>query len=229
MREGNPRVKTLAPHGRVKALVVDDEEMNRVLLTDALEAIGVEVRQAANGKQAMEQIGREEPDIVFLDMRMPVMDGMETLHNINERYGYRHFHIIGTSASDSPLQQNEFLQTGCISLMSKPFRLNQVFDCIGQLPGVELEYQDEAAEIGSTDGAIDYASIRVPAEQFLAVKDAVEQADASGVATLLSSLQLEGDVEDRLAAQLAALSRENNLEPILTTLEKCLIAGIGHD
>ncbi len=231
MHEKKLKVKALTPDSTVKALVVDDEEMNRVLLIDALEAIGVKVRHAVNGREAMERIGEEAPDIIFLDLRMPVMDGMETLHRINEDYGYRRFHIIGTSASDSPMQRNEFLQTGCISLVPKPFRLNQIFDCIQQLPGVELIYQEDAdaADGGSPEEAIDHASIRVPAEQFLALKDAIEQDDVSGVRKILDRLQLEGDRENRLLAQLMVWAETSELEAILAALEKCLIAGIGHD
>ena len=229
MHDADLQVKALAAHSSVKALVVDDEEVNRILLVDALEAIGVDVREAVNGKEALERIGEEAPDIVFLDLRMPVMDGMETLKRINADYGYQRFNIVATSASDSPLQRNEFLHTGCTALVSKPFRLHQIFDCLKKLPGVEFVYHEVTQDAPESAGGIDFASIRVPAEQFLAIKDAIEKDDASEVKRVLAQLNLQDDEGDRLAAHLAALLDENNLQKILAALDKCLIAGIGHD
>jgi CheY-like chemotaxis protein len=70
---------------KITILVVDDEKDFRDLMTFWLESKGYEVIQAADGKDALDQIKQRIPDIVFLDLYMPVMDGAETLRRIRRR------------------------------------------------------------------------------------------------------------------------------------------------
>jgi len=65
-----------------KILIVDDEEHIRLLYKQELTEEGYEVALAANGKECLEKIDSENPDLVVLDVRMPVMDGIETLGRI---------------------------------------------------------------------------------------------------------------------------------------------------
>jgi CheY-like chemotaxis protein len=69
-----------------KVLVVDDEEALRVLYREELEGEGYEVLTAGNGKEAIQQLEKGKPDLVVLDIVMPVMDGMETLGRILRRH-----------------------------------------------------------------------------------------------------------------------------------------------
>ncbi|ETX04840.1 MAG: hypothetical protein ETSY2_26505 [Candidatus Entotheonella gemina] len=78
----NPQVKRLAAGCRVNALVVDDVQANRDILAQMLQDIGVEVETAESGAQALAQMRNAVPDIVLLDIRMPVMDGVETLRQM---------------------------------------------------------------------------------------------------------------------------------------------------
>jgi len=65
-----------------KVLLVEDEEALRVLYQDGLKAEGYEVLTARNGKEAIQQLEKGKPDLVILDIVMPVMDGMEALGRI---------------------------------------------------------------------------------------------------------------------------------------------------
>jgi len=69
---------------KVKILVVDDESDMRWILTTILEKKGFQVLLAENGKQAMNKIGIEKPNLVLLDIKMPEMNGMEVLENIRK-------------------------------------------------------------------------------------------------------------------------------------------------
>lgn len=66
----------LKPH-RGFVLIVDDEEQNRMLLRDPLEARGYEIAEAANGDQALQQVAARLPDAILLDVMMPGVDGFE--------------------------------------------------------------------------------------------------------------------------------------------------------
>jgi len=74
-----------APH-RVRALVVDDVEDNREVLSGLLERAGVEVTMASSGAVALQLIAQQIPDIIFMDVRMPVMDGLTAVRQLRERW-----------------------------------------------------------------------------------------------------------------------------------------------
>ncbi|MEW6375643.1 MAG: response regulator [Thermodesulfobacteriota bacterium] len=67
-----------------KILIVDDEESIRFLYKEELEEDGFEVALAINGKEALEKLPLFKPDLITLDIKMPVMDGIETLKRIRE-------------------------------------------------------------------------------------------------------------------------------------------------
>lgn len=79
----NPSAETTRSHGFV--LVVDDEEQNRTLLRDPLEARGYEVEEAENGRQALQKIALRPPDVILLDLMMPDMDGFEVCRQFEKR------------------------------------------------------------------------------------------------------------------------------------------------
>ncbi|RPJ08419.1 MAG: response regulator [Deltaproteobacteria bacterium] len=79
-----------------KILVVDDEESIRFLFKEELEEKGFAVELARNGKEALEKLLAVRPDLITLDIKMPVMDGMETLKKIREID--RHLPIVLCSA-----------------------------------------------------------------------------------------------------------------------------------
>ncbi|MFA5146872.1 MAG: response regulator [Candidatus Omnitrophota bacterium] len=80
----------------IKVLIVDDEADFRQVMTVWLESKGYSVIAAANGKDAISMVKRDEPNIIFMDLRMPIMDGSETIKRI--RRFNRHIPIIIISA-----------------------------------------------------------------------------------------------------------------------------------
>ena len=79
----NP-VAALAPVHRGFVLIVDDEEQNRMLLRDPLEAHGYEIEEAENGEQALERVAQRLPDVILLDVMMPRMDGFEVCRRLKQ-------------------------------------------------------------------------------------------------------------------------------------------------
>jgi PAS domain S-box-containing protein len=142
----NRRVIRLSEGSCVKALVVDDVEVNRELLSEVLQAVGVETMEAENGKEALECLDAFEPHIIFMDMRMPVMSGEEAVEEIIKQYGSGHFKIVAITASVFDHQREKFIRLGCDDYIAKPFRIFHIHDCIQKLLGVKFEYEDERQE-----------------------------------------------------------------------------------
>jgi len=71
---------------KIKILIVDDEPMFIEVMKERLEANNCEVISAVNGKEGIEKIEKDKPDVLFLDILMPVLDGMSALEIIREKY-----------------------------------------------------------------------------------------------------------------------------------------------
>jgi len=119
-------VTRLAPGVSVRALVADDVADNRDILRQLLEGLGVEVELAADGQQALDALVAGLPDIVFMDVRMPVLDGMEAVRRIRAREDWQGLKVVAVSASVLAHERQDFLEAGFDEFLDKPFRFGQV-------------------------------------------------------------------------------------------------------
>ena len=147
------RVERLAPENRVHALVVDDIAENRELLEWTLTRIGVEVASASDGLAAIEAAHERELDIVFLDIRMPGIDGVETLRRLVDEHGSGAFKKVAVTASALVHQRQQYLDAGFEEYINKPFHKEDVYMVLAQLLGVEFEYAEEPIAAKEDEGA----------------------------------------------------------------------------
>ena len=91
--------KSLAADCSVRALVVDDNEVNREVLAQLLKKISGTVEEAEDGMRALEKTPPFNPDIIFMDMRMPGMDGEEVIRKIIQYYGPDRFKLVAITVS----------------------------------------------------------------------------------------------------------------------------------
>ncbi len=102
-------------------LIVDDIEKNRILLQDYTRALGYSHTTAENGVEALERIKETPSDLVLLDMRMPEMNGLETLNRLKEDKDTRHIPVIMISALDDMDTVAQCIQNGAVDYLFKPF------------------------------------------------------------------------------------------------------------
>lgn len=105
-----------------KILVVEDDESQRILYHEELAEAGYEVILAANGREALKQLDRAKPDLIILDIVMPVMDGMETLARIIREY--REVPTILNTAYSS--YKDDFLSWGADAYVVKSADLGEL-------------------------------------------------------------------------------------------------------
>jgi len=107
-----------------KILVVDDIETNRKLLSKILVAInGCNVIEASNGKDAIVQFDKEEPDLILMDINMPEMDGYQSAAAIKEKAGANYIPIIFVTALSADASLAQALASGGDDFISKPFKV----------------------------------------------------------------------------------------------------------
>ena len=137
----------LAPNQKdYRILVVDDDSVNRQLLVKLLTSVGFNVCEATDGKAAVDLWSSWEPDLILMDMLMPVMDGYEATLQIKSTLKGQATAIIALTANALQEQQAAILSQGCDDFIAKPFQTEILFDKIAQLLGVKYIYEELAPE-----------------------------------------------------------------------------------
>ena len=142
------RVIALAPNQpRYRILIVDDKWDNRQLLINLLKPLGFDVREASNGQEAIALWQTWQPSLIWMDIRMPVMDGYEATKQIkNSTKGTKGqtSPIIALTASIYEEEQAAILEAGCDDFLRKPFRPQQIFELMKKHLGVRYVYSDDS-------------------------------------------------------------------------------------
>src|SRR3990170_6091271 len=113
----------------LRVLVADDEAALRALIKTNLQFEGFETLTASNGQEALDVIRHEEPDVVLLDVMMPIMDGLDVLTELaNEKH--RRTRVILVTAKTSTEAQLQGWELGCDEYLTKPFDLDVLMERI---------------------------------------------------------------------------------------------------
>ncbi len=145
-------VRELAPGQRpLRVLVVDDVDENRILLARLLAAVGCDVREARDGVEAIEGWERWQPQAIFMDMRMPVVDGREATREIRRREAADPSarlacRIVALTSSALDDERQAILASGCDDFIAKPFFEETIFEKLSQHTGVRWLYDDSRAK-----------------------------------------------------------------------------------
>ncbi len=136
------RVTGLQPGRSIpRILVVEDREESRALLVTLLQLAGIEVREAANGREALHLFEEWQPHLVFMDIRMPVMDGLEATRCIKATSGGQSTVIVAVTASAWEEERESFLAAGCDDFVRKPFHEQTIFEVMARHLGLEYIYE----------------------------------------------------------------------------------------
>lgn len=145
--------ETVRPHGRRiigykgeqrTLLVTDDRRENRAFLVHALVPLGFRVIEAENGHECVEEAYAYHPDLILLDLRMPLMDGFEAARHIRKIQDLENIPIIAISASAYEEIRQKSFQSGCNLFLTKPIDLDELLDLLQMALHVEWIYAERA-------------------------------------------------------------------------------------
>jgi len=143
MLKPQKKVIGLAPdQPEYRILVVDDRADNRLVLVRLLSSIGLLVREAENGQEAVAVWEDWQPQLIWMDMRMPVMDGYEATKQIKAHPLGKTTVIIALTASAFEEERKSILAAGCDDFLPKPFEANQLFAKMGDFLGIRYVYEE---------------------------------------------------------------------------------------
>ncbi len=124
-----------------KILIVDDEMKMRMLLKETLESLedkGVELLLAENGKDAIESIRAEKPELVILDVIMPGMDGFEVCNTIKNELGMKDVYVLMLTTEGQEFNRQKSIEVGTDFFMTKPFDPDEMSQKVAKIIEIEI-------------------------------------------------------------------------------------------
>ena len=225
-----------------RILVVEDNLENRALLSKLLQSAGFEVHEAINGKEAIEQYEKRQPSLIWMDIRMPMMDGYEATRRIralefkaqsskqkakekSSELSARseHVPIVALTAHAFEEEREKILAAGCDDLVRKPFKEAEIFDAMERHLDVRYVYEEteerkaKGEEEPPRDALTPEALAKLPDELRKELKQAIIDLDVDLIQAIIERIrELNGPVGNGLAD----LARDFQYDKILALIQK---------
>lgn len=214
-----PRVLGLMPDQPVyRVLVADDEPANRLLLMRLLQEVGFDVREAVDGEEAVAQFENWQPQLIWMDLRMPRRDGYAATAAIRALPGGREVVIIALTASAFGEEREHVVAQGFDDFLRKPFRAGELFDLMGRTLG--LRYRYEADRPPATPAPVPAADLTAalaaqPPAAIEQLRQALLECDMDAVE---QAIAIVGADAPALAERLAGYARDFRFSEVLALL-----------
>ncbi len=188
------RVIGIAPEQpRYRILVVDDKEANRELLVKFLTTVGLQTRTATNGIEAIKICQQWQPNLIWMDMRMPIMDGYEATKIIKANAQDSDTIIIALTATAFEEERGKILEVGCDDLVRKPFKEEEIFDKMAEQLGIKYLYEPEtpSKKVQQTSHSLPNNLPNLspmPPEWIASLRQAAIEVDADRIMQLVSTI-----------------------------------------
>ncbi|MCK5646543.1 MAG: response regulator [Anaerolineales bacterium] len=212
-----------------RLLIVDDIEVNRKLMVKFLTPFGFELRQAVDGAEAVEVWDEWEPHLIWMDMRMPVMDGYEATRVIKGTTRGRSTVIIALTSSALEEDRVVILSEGCDAYIRKPFRQEEIFEALSIYLDVRFIYEEfEAYDVDGKGGpdrlqeeAQRYANLierasALPEKLLNSLHDATVLGNVTQIESLIHQI---GDLDPEVSEALAIMARNFKHDEILILIQ----------
>ena len=208
-------------HQEWRILVADDEIMNRGLLESLLKKAGFDVKTSADGAEAIAVFQVWSPHFIWLDIRMPEMDGCEVVKRIRALPGGQDVKVAAVTAGILRTQKEELLGKGFDDMVSKPYQTAEIFKVMAK----HLDLRYVYAQPRQTSTPAHHASLheadlaKLPQELLKNLLDAVLYLDMDKIRTVVDSIH---EREPAVADAIQQLSEEFHYEKLMELCEKVL-------
>ncbi|MBF0259814.1 MAG: transporter substrate-binding domain-containing protein [Desulfamplus sp.] len=206
VREPTRRIIALEPGQPVyRLLIVDDKSDNRRLLVTLLAPLGFELKEAANGQEAVLTSEKWEPHLILMDMRMPVIDGYEATRQIKDTIKGQSIAIIAVTASAFEEERAMVLSAGCNDFVRKPFREEEIFQMMNKHLGIRFVWEEDVPEeLKSVKKEIEkplsmHLMENLSSELLSALEQAAIRGDSPAIELLIDEIRsIDGSLADAL-------------------------------
>jgi signal transduction histidine kinase/CheY-like chemotaxis protein len=212
------RVIGVAPgQPRHRLLIVEDQPENRQLLRKILQPLGFELREAADGQEALTHFDQWRPHLIWMDIRMPIMDGLEATRRIKSTEAGESTIIIALTAHALEEERVRILAAGCDDFIRKPYRSSEIFESLTKHLGVRFVYGGQARATPEPVPEVAAALGSLPVPLIVELEQALLGLDADAIAAVIDRIRRH---HEDLAAALASLAKAFQYGRILRLIEE---------
>ncbi|OAI12452.1 hypothetical protein A1507_02935 [Methylomonas koyamae] len=209
-------IMRLAPgQPQYRILIVEDQLENQLLLGQLMADIGMQIEVAKDGAQGLALFQSWQPHLIWMDRRMPKMDGMQAAQAIRQLPGGDRVKIVAVTASAFMEQREEMLQAGMDGFIRKPYRAEEIYACLAEQLGLEFVYRNETPGIAQDDTLTADKLAGLPAELRQELRTALESLEHPRI---LQTLDRIGELDRPLQKILAQLVENFDYPTILKHL-----------
>ncbi len=202
-------------------LVVDDEMSNRSVLVNLLEPLGFDVIEAANGRQALEQLNAAGPDAVLMDLHMPVMNGLEAAKHIRAQSpADRHITIVATSARTLEHDRELSLAAGCDAFLVKPVDVEDLLNLLAVHLKLNWIYRGAQPPTNAQAEAVDAPLVPPPPEELTVLLDLALKGELPRLRQRAQQVEQMGEQYRPFAAQLCQLTEVFDEDGVLMLIQR---------
>ena len=216
--QGNMLISVDKNWQHIQILVVEDKWENRLLLKHLLLQVGLKVIEAPNGQKAIEQYLRYRPALIFMDIRMPLMSGIEATKRIRKLPQGKKVKIIAITAHAFQEYKEDILAVGCDDLIRKPYRKSDIFDSIKKHVGVTFYTDKKLYDHYEIIEDLKPDDLRVlPKEIICKLKQASVDLDVKDFKSVIEDIYPK---HPQIASTLQKLSNEFRYDQVLVCLKQ---------
>jgi len=203
-----------------RMLIVEDQRENWLLLQRLLNDTGFQVQVAEDGAQGVEMFRTWKPHLIWMDLRLPVMGGMEAAREIRALDGGRQVKIVALTASGFAQQRADVLAAGLDDFVRKPYRREEIFDCLARQLGVRYLHSETRHESPTRQVAAlrREALAMLPQQLRKELADALVRLDPEAIVEVIDRVSKQ---DAQLGEVLAHCSKRFAYTEILSALEDC--------
>jgi signal transduction histidine kinase/DNA-binding response OmpR family regulator len=173
---------------RYRLLIAEDQPENRLLLRRLLDPLGFDLREAVNGQEAVKLFKQWRPHLIFMDIRMPIMDGLQATHLIKAEDTDAQTYIVALTAHALEEERKEILAAGCDDFIRKPYTYPEILDALTRHLGVRFIYEEEKTSAPSH--ALDAAALAaLPSDLQNALEQALTRIDLGAVKHTIEAIR----------------------------------------
>jgi CheY-like chemotaxis protein len=207
-----------------RILVVDDKKENLKVAVTLLQLVGFQTKEAVNGEDAIAKFSEWNPNLVLMDMRMPVMDGYEATRRIKATEKGKQTPIVALTASTFEDELKQIDSLGIQGYIRKPFRENELFGIIGKLLGIKYIYDDQAPSLQlkylNNENALAEDMAKLPNRLVLKMQQALAVADLDLMIELIKTMEQDNPELTQQLMSLAVNYDYDQLQQLLNKKEK---------
>ncbi len=200
-----------------RILIAEDQYDNQLLLVKLMTDIGMEVRTASDGGECIRIFKEWKPDLIWMDRRMPVLDGVEATKRIRKLPKGDEVKIVAVTASAFKEQKEELMASKMDGFVSKPYRFNEIYDCLQSQLGLKFLYSDENHGTQGVSATLNPEMlVGVGEELCTALGEAIDALDNRRIEEIIRRI---GEKDRPLALILSRLADNYDYPTILNVLD----------